>query len=315
MSNVLLKDWIPYKLENTAAQIQCSWLNTYAVPFTEPFFDDTINKCKRMNGGGAPFASISGIDVLTDWAAGLAYVEPSAFIFHISRCGSTLVSQLLATSAANIVLSEVPFFDALLRLPYQVPGFNENNSADLLAAAIKFYGQKRTGHERHLFIKTDSWHIFFHKQFRILYPDVPIILIYRSPYEVLASHLKMPGMQAIPGFIEPEIFGFKPGELTYNRPDIYTAQVLERYLNQYHEIIATDNKCLLLNYNEGPMAMIKQIVSFTNTPLNEQGVLTMDERSRYHSKKPNELFSETHQHPKPHFLNNAMALYHSLNSM
>jgi hypothetical protein len=314
MHELALKNWIPYKLENKAAQLQCYWLNTFAEPFTEPFFDDTIIKCRRLSDGHPLFESVSDLAMLKEWATGLDSLEPAAFIFHISRCGSTLVSQLLATSNEHIVLSEVPFFDDLLRLPHQGSNFNQDTVSDLLVAAIKFYAQKRTGQEKRLFIKTDSWHIFFYKQLRIIFPEVPFILIYRSPDQVLASHMKMPGMQAVPGLIEPAIFGFKPEEIMYNRPDIYLSNVLEKYLDQYHEIIATDRKCLLLNYNDGPVALIKKIAAFTNTPLSKEALLSMDERSRYHSKRPNEPFSEISPLQKPPFLHKAMELYQALNS-
>ena len=303
-----LKNWIPYKFDNQL----CHWLNTFNEPFTAPFFDDTISRCKRMAKQHAPFTPVSEAEMLTEWANDLDSIEPTVFIFHISRCGSTLVSQLLATTDAHIVLSEVPFFDNLLRLPHQGTNFDQNAVSGLLKAAIRFYGQKRTGREQHLFIKTDSWHIFFYKQLRALYPDVPFILMYRSPDEVLTSHLKIPGMQAVPGLIEPQIFGFSPEEITYNRPDIYTSRVLEKYLEQYHHIVHTDNNCLLLNYNEGPMTMINKIAAFTNTPISNEALAMMSQRSQYHSKRPNEAFLEETRPQRPPYINRAMELYDAL---
>lgn len=303
-----LKNWIPYKFDNQL----CHWLNTFNEPFTAPFFDDTISRCKRMAKQHAPFTPVSEAEMLTEWANDLDSIEPTVFIFHISRCGSTLVSQLLATTDAHIVLSEVPFFDNLLRLPHQGTNFDQNAVSGLLKAAIRFYGQKRTGREQHLFIKTDSWHIFFYKQLRALYPNVPFILMYRSPDEVLSSHLKIPGMQAVPGLIEPQIFGFSPEEITYNRPDIYTSRVLEKYLEQYHHIVHTDNNCLLLNYNEGPMTMINKIAAFTNTPISNEALAMMSQRSQYHSKRPNEAFLEETRPQRPPYINRAMELYDAL---
>ncbi|CAN0474150.1 unnamed protein product [Discosporangium mesarthrocarpum] len=34
------------------------------------------------------------------------YLEPSGFVFHMSRCGSTLMANLLGSSASNLVYSE-----------------------------------------------------------------------------------------------------------------------------------------------------------------------------------------------------------------
>src|SRR5690349_8754340 len=108
-----LENWVPYKLTSLEDLLHCEWLFTGDKEFTEPFFDETIAKCRQLYYRGR--ISISSIDVLPHWSNEIESVPPSAFIFHVSRCGSTLASQLLALDQTNIVLSEVPFFDALLR--------------------------------------------------------------------------------------------------------------------------------------------------------------------------------------------------------
>jgi hypothetical protein len=312
MHDSILKNWIPYKLFEDNGQRMCEWLNTFEAPFSEPFFDDTLLKCRRLNKARTSLTSVSDLAVFSDWASNANAIAPTAFIFHVSRCGSTLVSQLLATSANNIVLSEVPFFDSLLRLPYQDNNFDSFKASALFADAVKFYGQSRTGHEQRLFIKTDCWHIFFHKQIRRLYPGVPFILMYRSPDEVFSSHKKSPGMQAVPGLIEPEIFGIDPAAITYHDLDAHLSAVLEKILGKYIELIETDNLSLLINYNEGPIPIIQKIASFINMDINPQTLPLMRERSRYHSKKPGETFSEKISIHIPPSLEHAMALYHQL---
>jgi len=143
--NYVLKNWIPYKLVNLQGQIHCRWLNTFNKTFIEPFFDETILKLKGLNSAHSAISSVSDLSMLEEWVAGLNSMEPTAFIFHISRCGSTLISQLLATSDQHIVLPEVPFFDDLLRLPYQHKGFTSKDASGLLMTAIKYYGQKTDG--------------------------------------------------------------------------------------------------------------------------------------------------------------------------
>src|SRR5690606_34626620 len=127
--------------------------------------------------------------------AHLPAVAPTAFIFHVSRCGSTLLSQLLDLDEANIVLSEVPLLDQLLRLPETFPGISRAQQETALQATIRLLGQKRTGHEKQLFIKLDSWHVFFAATLRKQYPSVPFILLYRAPDEVFESHRRHRGMQ------------------------------------------------------------------------------------------------------------------------
>jgi hypothetical protein len=307
-----LQNWIPYKITDTANEPLCHWLNSYNKPFTEPFFDETITACKALRN--KPLNSTSSLAVFDEWCADVEYVKPTAFIFHISRCGSTLVSQLLGTDEQNICLAEVPFFDDALRLHFKNPRYNTDKAGHLFTTALKFYAKKRNGTEKRLFVKTDSWHIFFYEQIRKLFPDVPFILLYRNPAEVLNSHSKQRGMQAVPGLIEPELLGFEPAEAFNTNLDEYTAKVLARYLTRYLEISQKGDNTLLLNYNQGPMAMIQSIAGFTNTPISQNIILKMQKRSEYHSKRPGQAFAEEQTKQVPALLSGAMQLYEKLNA-
>ena len=110
-----LKNWVPWKLSNTL----CEWLYTGNKKFTEPFFDDTISVCRNLDENRKPYKVVSDLQIMAEWAGDINALVPSAIIFHVSRCGSTLLSQLLGLDETHIVLSEVPFFDELLRLPYK----------------------------------------------------------------------------------------------------------------------------------------------------------------------------------------------------
>lgn len=312
MADLSLKNWIPYKLVNREGEIQCHWLNTFDKQFAEPFFDETIIKLKGLNSKHAGISSVSDLALFEEWSQGLDVIEPSAFIFHVSRCGSTLISQLLTASDKHIVLPEVPFFDDLLRLPYQHKDFDTGTSSRLMMAAMKYYGQKRRSAERHLFVKTDSWHMFFYPQLRQLYPNIPFVLMYRNPNEVFSSLKRIPALQSVPGLIEPAILGFGTDDAAPQAQDMYIAKVLEKYLQQYLKIITTDNRFLLLNYSEGPMPMIKKIAAFSDTRLTPQDMAAMDERSRYHSKQPEMVFTEINAAPIPPCLHKAMELYGEL---
>lgn len=170
--------WIPIKLYPEDDGLMCRWLYVGNKDFTEPFFDETIAACRSLPENGHLKRSMSSTDVLAGWVKDTDVIEPTAFIFHISRCGSTLISQMLGKQPANIILSEVPFFDDLLRygtkddcMPAILPQ---------LKAAIGLYGTQRNKNKQQLFIKTDSWHIHFYKELRALYPTVPFFFCTES---------------------------------------------------------------------------------------------------------------------------------------
>jgi len=303
-TNILpeLENWIPYKLSFVEEQPRCEWLYTGDKEFIEPFFDETIALCRQNNVRS--YRSVSSIEVLSHWSKGVVQVPPSAFIFHVSRCGSTLASQLLAQDRANIVLSEVPFFDSILRAGTSIP-------VEILKDAMAFYSPVKNYRKR-LFIKTDSWHIFFYKQLRELYPQTPFILLYRRPDEVVRSQQKRRGMHAIPGLIEPALFGFE-NDVTQLNQDVYLGEVLDKYFQAFLQIIEMDPLATLINYNEGPVAMVEAIARITDTPISDDDMEKIKSRAMYHAKYPEQVFSEEAiKDPVPDYCRAAFDKYEAL---
>ncbi len=302
-----LKDWIPYKFVTVNDAECCRWLYLGDTPFTAPFFDETISHCRSLPENSQLISTLSSPALLPDWAVQIESVAPTAIIFHISRCGSTLVSQLLALQASSIVLSEVPFFDELLRRGKKE---DNNDTLTILKAAVGLYGAKRNGQERNLFIKADSWHIHFYKELRQLYPAVPFILLYRKPDEVLRSQQKNRGMQAVPGVLEPEIFGFNREAIVQMSLDEYMAQVIETYLLAFTEILATDQLAIPVNYNQGALEIVRIIAAATSLEINGNEMEAMQQRAGFHAKFPGQVFAEpAMQQPVPAYLEKAFELY------
>ena len=280
-----IANWLPWKLSGTL----CEWIYRADKKFTEPFFSDTISVCKSFPENRSSYKVITDLEIMSEWSGTINAINPTAFIFHISRCGSTLLSQMLSLEESNIVLSEVPFFDELLRLPYKDP-IDRMLANDYLVAAIKLYGRKKSRDESQLFIKTDSWHLHFYEQLRDLFPSVPFILLFRNPLEVIHSHQKQRGMQSVPGMIEPGVFGFSEEQLKETNLDAYMTNVLEGYFKKMIEISKADDNTLLCNYNEGMNTVLKKINSFLSLNIVPANESIMRERAVFHAKHPQQLF-------------------------
>jgi hypothetical protein len=305
-----LKDWIPYRLQEDGYDYNCRWLYLGEEEIKEPFFNDTIAKCRKIFNNSQLRRCVSSLDILPEWADQIDSLSPAAFIFHVSRCGSTLISQLFGLNSSIIVLSEVPFFDELLRWGNK---HNRKEAISLLKAAVQLYGAKRKNTDGHLIIKTDSWHIHFYAQLRQLYPQIPFILLYRQPDEVIRSQQKNRGMQAVPGVVEPEIFGFDINEITKIGLDEYMAKVLEGYFQQFIDILKSDKLSFPVNYNEGALPIVKKIAAVSGISISEDEMELMNQRSGFHAKYPDQLFTETAMsQPVPAYLENAFALYDEL---
>src|SRR5690606_31010359 len=119
------------------------------------------------------------------------------FIFHLSRCGSTLLSGSFAKLGDVNVLSESQLLTEVLL----DPSLSDSEKKAALPKLISLQGG--TGHEEadqdgndlkrnKTVIKWNAWDILFWPVIRSVYPDVPVVLIVRDPVEILASHHRLP---------------------------------------------------------------------------------------------------------------------------
>lgn len=284
-----LHNFIPYRI-TAGEELLCSWLHLGQKRFTEPFFEETILKCRYTGINSHAYTSSSTVEGMIAAAQEIESIPPTVFIFHVSRCGSTLLSQLLSLDEEHIVLSEVPLLDEIMRVHHdRLPKGMED---DALRAAIKLMGQARTGREKYLFIKLDSWHIVYWRKLRELYPEVPFVLLYRSPAGVVRSHRKYRGLQMVPGLLDPALLGLEPHEAQDTHFDSYTAKVLERFYKGFIDVITSDDRSMMADYDEGIMNIIQRIALHTGIKLGPGSLLAMEQRSSFHSKRGDEVFAE-----------------------
>ena len=93
-------DWIPCELTTAGQRSLVRWIHPGAKPlFTEPFFRQTIDALVQANA----VQKLTPLGALAEVAPTKA---PAGFIFHVSRCGSTLVSRSLAGIPRHRVVSE-----------------------------------------------------------------------------------------------------------------------------------------------------------------------------------------------------------------
>ncbi len=270
--------WIPERLVRGPQETRCRWIDIGDVRYSEPFFDMTLARRRRDR----PAQSISSLQEVYDRAAETSSVEPSAFFFHVSRCGSTLFCQLLCLDERAIVLSEPPILDEVLR-----SGLSDRER--LFVATLRLLCRHRFGAERKAFIKTDCWHLFDAATLRRLYPHTPFVLLYRSPEAVLASHRRARGMQMVPGLVTgtSASIDYDPECHTL---DQYAGSVLERLYHAMLEIALSDSNCLLVSYDERFPGAFLRTAERLGLDFGEESLGRIRERCGYHAKTPQETF-------------------------
>ncbi|PSR11122.1 MAG: sulfotransferase family protein [Bacteroidetes bacterium] len=276
-----LKHWIPYDLLPNSGNLLCRWIYLGNQLFTEPFFTDTVAKCLSLPQNSTPFTTVTDLDALANFAPQVPSLAPTAFIFHISRCGSTLLTQLLSENRQHIVISEAPIFDQILRLHNPE---DEPQRLSRLQDAIRLVGQKRFKDQARYFIKWDSWHLFFLEEIRSLYPTVPMVFLRRDLSAVMASHRQLPGMQAVPGLLEPALFGFTTTEFNALTYADYLPEVLRRMRVRMETFCATDHYCLSLDYEAGVLHNFERVLTFLQMDYTAGDLSLAANRAKFYSK-------------------------------
>lgn len=223
----LLDGWVPIRVYPEAGQLRVDWCHLGDTRFTEPFFNETIERRLRH-----PFALLfrhqTSLDALVERQASRPGLPLRGLVFHMSRCGSTLVSQMLAALPWCRVLSEAGPIDSVLRAHLTLPGVSDETRISWLRAVVAALGQPQRQEERALFLKLDAWHTLELPLLQRAFPGVPWVFLYREPVEVMASHLNHRGAHMLPGLLEPALLGLEAEAASGLTLEEYGARVLAR---------------------------------------------------------------------------------------
>ncbi len=285
-----LLNWIPYQLIYKENGWQLLWMDLQDKHIEEPFFDETIQLCRMRMKERSGYLPTSSLDFLVEAAKQIDSIPPDAFIFHVSRCGSTLLSQALATVDINIVFPEARLIDEILRAKEQDPTVTEEQQERWFKSAIAIMGQKRKPADKQLFVKLDSWHIHFYFLLRKWYPNTPFFFLSREPNAVIASHHQRRGIHAVPGMVNSSILKVEVQEKHYQDFNLFTAEVLANYYKTLADIMSVNHpENTFFDYSWGVELLLSHF--FKVVQLDKSAYEKMAERLKYHSKSPGEKFS------------------------
>lgn len=275
-AGMALRGWYPVYAQadaQTGAPSIC-WRDLGQLRFTDSFFVNTLARQPREERRvcHTPASALASLD------DGLA---PDAFIFHVSRCGSTLLSQLLASLPQCVVMSEPTVIDSLLRLYHD--SADRAASITLLRQAILALGQRARGDETHFFIKLDCWHIHSLPLLRQAFPHTPCLFLYREPHAVLASHQRQRGPQMVPGMLHPAVLPLPAHGVAAGDLDGYTGVVLSSLLDaaQAH---AAAGRLQLINYNQLPGILFSDLLQRFGIAPTQTQLQAMQARGGVHAK-------------------------------
>jgi hypothetical protein len=258
-----MRGWFPVALDEQTV----SWRQLPA-RFTEPFFGDSLRAQPREERRvcHTPYARLADVGET---------LAPRLFIFHSSRCGSTLLAQMLAALPQCVVHSEPPVLDDFFNCHGERP---PAQAAPLLRQLTGALGQRRSALETHYIVKLDCWHIRHLPLLRAAFPETPFWFLYREPAAILASHRRQRGPQMVPNLVLPPAVG--AGVEAWDLEG-YCAAVLRHI---FSEALTHAGQLRLLDYRQLPAVVWEELLAELELAPAPQQREALQARAGFHAK-------------------------------
>ena len=206
------------------------------------------------------------------------------FIFHMSRCGSTLITQMLATSERFFVISEPPIINKLLDPSLIIPA--EYSKSELIKSILIAIESCKPKDTEYTFIKFRSWNTLFLDEFIRDFPQVQWMFIHRDGLEVLESVLRDP-----PGWLRNRLMqsnyfarflDIEAERLLSMGNEEYAARMLGTFCRKVNVMRSQDT--FLVDYIDLKKSFFRDMRDRWHISLTEQEIELMERSSRLYSK-------------------------------
>jgi hypothetical protein len=273
-----LRGWLPVDAVVVDGRPGLWWMEMSGVSLAEPFFQQTVERARKENRA----ERFTEFDVLLQLEKQLDSVAPTGFIFHSSRCGSTLVANACRAVSNSIVLSEANAIDKLIArfITDADNPVKESLYSVFLRGAIHALAQRRFGNEQHLFIKFACCSVAQLERIKRVWPNVPWLFIYRDPVETIVSNMK----DVPPWLIDNDrrvLSSIIDGDAEIGLEELCARTIGSFYSTAYN---LADRNSMLLNYNQLSVPVIASVLNFFKIDLSTEELETIARTSETYSK-------------------------------
>ncbi|MBU0912069.1 MAG: hypothetical protein KKF22_05980 [Gammaproteobacteria bacterium] len=272
--------WLPVAYKKQTQEVL--WLPALNRP-VQSYFAEYVTET-RANLLASLIRPKTSLTALLNQEDALIAVEPSGFIFHLSRCGSTLVSRSVAVSESYRVIAESDVFTSVLQ-DQQLEELQRNRALKLM---VSLQGRLR-GKEQRLVVKWNAWDLCFIQQIKQLYPNTPFVFLTRQPLDILASHQKSAGWHMVPLQDQLRLFDWPVADCEEGGLLHYQQKVLQQ-LMQWMLHYSDLKQVLIIDYQKLPQAVEEQILPFFCLSFSTVELQLMTRSQLHYSKNPQQLF-------------------------
>lgn len=267
--------WLPRSYHVRSQRL--AWCLPDGAP-TEPFHDEYLSRCWQSTPLNQLITPRTSLKALAACAQRVPRAQPAGFIFHLSRCGSTLLSGCLSELDGAAVFSESPVLTEILVDPALSPQEKRAHVQCLLdLKAILFPG-------RRVVVKWNAWDIFHAQLLRGAYPNVPAVALVREPVEILASHQAQAGrhMSGDPSLaaVAP-VFGEGAGGSVLE----HRIGVLQGLMQGLHDL-AAEPGVACIDYRQLDGGTVRQVAAMFGLRCDLEGQRRIAQRMQSNAKLP-----------------------------
>ncbi len=214
-----------------------------------------------------------------DLGKAAADTAPAGLVFHVARCGSTLISQLLKKHEPLVVYAEPLPVNEILVPPHPWPRKD-------LVAALRSLGDALARHAQGPYVlKLSSWNTFFCDILAEAFPATPWVLSIRDPVEVGVSILK-----DLPAWLRDSLGGNGPFSRLVDPEDASQSpeESVARLYGAFCEAAARldPGRGRLVPYEALPAAVWEIVAPHFSLTIDAGQRSRMAEAARTHAKSP-----------------------------
>jgi hypothetical protein len=279
--------WLPIDLGGSLPSVR--WMHVGSDPLSRPFFRETVNALRLSHP--APREYETGAWELERRTAGYPAVFPSGVIFHMTRCGSTLLANALRASSGAIVLSEAAPFERTMSWASSPSrhwaGIAEGLLTPLTTAVAHYLGPSAGK----VVLKCGNVGIRALRALRRVWPRVPFLILIRDPIEVIVSNVNKR-----PRWIRECLDAADSRSRIFDPP----AEVLASDVTELcawgvgsfcsDALAAIDDQCAVLDYSALSEQAVAGVGAYFGLAITDEGRLRLHDAFLNDAKRPTEAF-------------------------
>jgi hypothetical protein len=212
----------------------------------------------------------------------LAAIAPRGIIYHVSKCGSTLVSQTLKQHDDVTVYSQPEALNGLLMPPHAC-------DSDTLTRSLRRFGALLARHAGGAYVlKLESWHALYCRQLQRAFPETPWVFCIRDPIDVAVSVMDDPDpgvwYRRLGSDDNPFFHEFGLTQTSARAPGDYIALFYEKFCDAIRQLKPRTGR--IVPYDSMPSSIWTTIAPSFGFQVSATALARMQQAAAFYSKDP-----------------------------